>query len=113
VERSRHWTNQRLRSFVHHLNGCRCPRNGRTRRRDIRKGARLSLRYARFADIVTTRIVKDVVVDPALLVSFCDWMRSSAGRAMQLFTATASPFVICWRIWEKIPARLMRRTCGS
>ena len=68
-----------IEEFVHHLNRCRCPRYGRTHRRDIRKGARLFLRYARFADIVTTRIVEQVIVDPALLVSFCDWMRQQRG----------------------------------
>jgi hypothetical protein len=47
-----------IEEFVHHLNRCRCPRYGRTHRRDIRKDARLFLRYARFADIVTTRIVE-------------------------------------------------------
>ena len=52
-----------IEEFVHHLNRCRCPRYGRTHRRDIRKGARLFLRYARFADIVTTRIVQEVIVD--------------------------------------------------
>ena len=57
-----------IEEFVHHLNRCRCPRYGRTHMRDIRKGARLFLRYARFADIVTTRIVEEVIVDPALLV---------------------------------------------
>jgi len=68
-----------IEEFVHHLNRCRCPRYGRTHRRDIRKGARLFLRYARFADIVTTRIVEEAIVDPALLVSFCDWMRQQRG----------------------------------
>ncbi len=68
-----------IEEFAHHLNRCRCPRYGRTHRRDIRKGARLFLRYARFADIVTTRIVKEAIVDPALLVSFCDWMRQQRG----------------------------------
>lgn len=68
-----------IEEFVHHLNRCRCPRYGHTHRRDIRKGARLFLRYARFADIVTTRIVNEAIVDPALLVSFCDWMRQQRG----------------------------------
>ena len=45
-----------IEEFVHHLNRCRCPRYGRTHRRDIRKGARLFLRYARFADIVTPSV---------------------------------------------------------
>ncbi len=68
-----------IEEFVHHLNRCRCPRYGRTHTRDIRNGARLFLRYARFADIVTTRIVKEAIVNPPLLVSFCDWMRQQRG----------------------------------
>ncbi len=68
-----------LEEFVRHLNRCRCPRYGHTHTRDIRKGARLLLRYARFADIVTTRSVEAVNVDPPLLVSFCDWMRRQRG----------------------------------
>lgn len=70
---------QTIEEFVHHLNRCRCPRYGHTHRRDLRKGARLFLRYARFADIVTTRIVEEITLDPALLVSFCDWMRQQRG----------------------------------
>jgi len=68
-----------IEEFVRHLNRCRCPRYGRTHRRDIQKGARLFLRYARFADIVTTRIVEESIQDPALLRSFCDWMRRQRG----------------------------------
>jgi len=40
-----------IEEFVRHLNRCRCPRYGRTHRRDIRKGARLLLRYARFPEL--------------------------------------------------------------
>ena len=68
-----------IEEFVRHLNRCRCPRYGRTHTRDIRKGARLFLRYARFADIVTARSVEEVNVDPPLLVSFRDWMRRQRG----------------------------------
>ena len=68
-----------IEEFVHHLNRCRCPRYGHTHTRDIRKGAHLFLRYARFADVVTTRSVQEVNVDPPLLVSFCDWMRRQRG----------------------------------
>jgi integrase/recombinase XerD len=68
-----------IEEFVQHLNRCRCPRYGRTHRRDLRKGARLFLRYARFADLVTTRVVEEIIVDPALLVAFCGWMRQQRG----------------------------------
>ena len=68
-----------IEEFVQHLNRCRCPRFGRTHRLDLRKGARLFLRYARFADLVTTRAVQETAVDPILLVSFAEWMRQQRG----------------------------------
>ena len=68
-----------IEEFVQHLNRCRCPRYGHTNRRDLRKGARLFLRYARSADLVTTRVVEQVITDPDLLVSFCAWMRQQRG----------------------------------
>ena len=85
-----HWTGRKRRTmaaldetgieeFVQHLRHCRCPRYGHTHRRDLRKGARLFLRYARFADLVTTRVVEEVSSDPELLVSFCAWMRQQRG----------------------------------
>ena len=85
-----HWVNQQggtvptldermVEEFVGHLNRCRCPRYGHTHLRDLRNGAGLFLRYARFADLVTTRRVEEIVVDPDLLVSFCGWMRKQRG----------------------------------
>ena len=68
-----------IEEFVQHLNRCRCPRYSHTQRRDLRKGARLFLRYARFADLDTTRIVEEVISDPDLLVSFCAWMHQQRG----------------------------------
>ena len=47
--------------------------------KDIRKGALLFLRYARFADIVTTRGEEEIVVDPVLWVAFRGWMRQQRG----------------------------------
>jgi hypothetical protein len=49
-----------IEEFVEHLNRCRCARYGRTHRRDLRKGARLFLRYAQFGDLGTTRAVEEV-----------------------------------------------------
>jgi integrase/recombinase XerD len=68
-----------IEEFVQHLNRCRCPRYGHTDRRDLRKGAHLFLHYSRCADLVTTRVVEQVVADPDLLVSFCAWMRQQRG----------------------------------
>jgi integrase/recombinase XerD len=91
VEHLIHWIGRKSRTvatlnekgieaFVQHLNRCRCPGYGHTHRRDLRKGAHLFLRYARCADLVTTRAVEQVVVaDPNLLISFCAWMRQQRG----------------------------------
>jgi integrase/recombinase XerD len=68
-----------IEEFVQHLYRCRCPRYGQTHRRDLQKGARLFLRYARFADLITTRVVEKVTADPDLLVSFGTWMRQQRG----------------------------------
>lgn len=65
--------------FVHHLNRCRCPHYGHTHLRDLWRGARLFLRYVRFADIVATRAEVEPPVDAALLLSFRDWMRRQRG----------------------------------
>src|ERR1039457_4862563 len=62
-----------IEEFVQHLNRCRCRGYGRTHRRDLRKGARLFLRYARFGDLVTTRVVEEIIVDPDWLVWSVAW----------------------------------------
>lgn len=68
-----------IEEFVQHLNRCRCPQYGRTHWRDLRNGARLFLQYVRFADLVTNRVVESIILDPALLLSFCGWMRQQRG----------------------------------
>jgi len=68
-----------IEEFVQHLKRCRCPTFGRSNRKDLLRGAYLFLRHARFADIVTTRISEGRGTDPALLLSFCDWMRQQRG----------------------------------
>jgi integrase/recombinase XerD len=70
-----------IEEFVRHLNRCPCPRYGRIHRRDLRNGARVFLRYARFADLVSTRVVEEIIVDPALLVSFCGWSTATVSAA--------------------------------
>jgi hypothetical protein len=119
-----HWTGRKggtvatldermIEEFVRHLNRCRCPRYGRTNRRDIRKGAALFLRYARFADVVTTRGVREVIVDPVLLVAFHGWMRQQRGTC----DATLYNYSLHLRDLLKSlgedPARLMLTSCGN
>ena len=84
-----------IEEFVQHLNRCRCRGYGRTHRRDLRKGARLFLRYARFGDLVTTRVVEEIIVDPALLVSFCGWMRQQRGTCDATLYNYSPMCVIC------------------
>ena len=68
-----------IEEFVQHLNRCRCLQYGRTHWRDLRNSARLFLRYVRFADLMTNRVVEAIIVDPALLLSFL-WLDAPATR---------------------------------
>ena len=68
-----------IEEFVQHLNRCRCPQYGRTHWRELRNSARLFLRYVRLSDLVTNRVAEAIIVDPALLLSFCGWMRQQRG----------------------------------
>ena len=85
-----HWTGRRgiavtdleerfIGEFSHHLNRCRCPRYGRSHRREFEKGVRLFLRYLRRAGVLTTPIKEESIEEPALLVSFGRWMRQQRG----------------------------------
>jgi len=85
-----HWTSRTGRTiptlderaiekFAGHLKRCRCPRYGRTHREDLQNGAHLFLGYARAAGVLTTPIMEESITEPALLVSFCRWMRQQRG----------------------------------
>ena len=66
--------------FVGHLNRCRCPRFGDMHRRDLQRGARLFLGYARGTGIWTKRLSEETVAEPrALLTAFGHWMRQQRG----------------------------------
>jgi site-specific recombinase XerD len=62
--------------FARHLNGCRCPRYGRT---DLQKGVRLFFSYLRRAGVLTTSISEHALQDPPLFAEFCQWMRKQRG----------------------------------
>jgi integrase/recombinase XerD len=66
--------------FVGHLNRCRCPRFGDMHRRDLQRGARLFLGYARGTGIWTKRLSEETIAaPPALLTAFGRWMRQQRG----------------------------------
>ena len=66
--------------FVGHLNRCRCPRFGDMHRRDLQRGARVFLSYARGTGIWTKRLSEETVAEPpALLTAFGHWMRQLRG----------------------------------
>jgi site-specific recombinase XerD len=65
--------------FAHHLDRCQCPRFGRTHRLHLLNGARLFLCYLRRVGELTTSVTVPIVQDPALFVSFCQWMRQQRG----------------------------------
>ena len=68
-----------------------------------------------FADVVMTRAVEEIIVEPALLVSFRGWMRQ------QRATCDAALYNYSLHLrdlfkslgWEKIRAGLMLTRCGS
>jgi site-specific recombinase XerD len=62
--------------FARHLDRCQCPRYGHT---DLRNGARLFINYLRRADVLTTSISEQALEVPALIASFCLWMREQRG----------------------------------
>lgn len=85
-----HWTGRRrtpiatlderfVEDFVHHLDRCRCPRYGRTHQLDLQNGVRLFFGYLRRAGVLVAPITEESIEDPALLVSFCCWMRQQRG----------------------------------
>lgn len=65
--------------FAHHLDRCKCPRYGRTKRLDLLNGVRLFFSYLRRAGVLIASITEQTVQDPVLFASFCQWMREQRG----------------------------------
>ena len=69
-----------IEEFVGHLNRCRCPRFGGMHRRDLQRGARLFLGYARGTGISDEKsYLRRPFRPPALLAAFGHWMRQQRG----------------------------------
>lgn len=72
---------QLVESFILHLGRCRCSRySGRQRMSQI-NGVRLFIQHLRDSAIIRTRVVKAAIEEPALLVSFYQWMRRERGTS--------------------------------
>jgi integrase/recombinase XerD len=65
--------------FDDHLNGCQCPRYGRTHRLELLNGVRLFLEHLRVTGGIITAVDQPTAQDPVLLTAFCEWMRRQRG----------------------------------
>lgn len=70
-----------LKRFGDHLTRCHCGRYSRADRGDILTGARLFLRHSQGEDTAVIRMPAPVASSPALLESFCQWMREHRGAS--------------------------------
>jgi site-specific recombinase XerD len=69
-----------LRQFDKHLVRCRCPGFGHARR-DLLIGGRAFLRHLQEIGVTNASTIDPATQPPALLTSFCDWMRAQRGTA--------------------------------
>ncbi|GKT10963.1 site-specific integrase [Desulforhabdus sp. TSK] len=72
-------TEKLVERFDDHLNGCQCPRYGRTHRLELLNGVRLFLKCLRGAGAIATVVGQTTVPDPVLFTAFCEWMRKNRG----------------------------------
>ena len=70
-----------LKRFGDHLTRCRCGRYSCADRVDILTGARLFLRHSQGVDTAVIRLPDPADSKPALLESFCQWMREHRGSS--------------------------------
>lgn len=68
-----------LAQFDRHLVGCRCTGYGQSGRVNLVHGARLFVTYLEQTGVICASGTDPMVQDPALLTSFCDWMRRRRG----------------------------------
>jgi site-specific recombinase XerD len=65
--------------FARHLGRCQCPRYGRTHKLELQNGASLFVSYLRRVGVLVAPINRQTVEEPALFISFCQWMREQRG----------------------------------
>src|SRR5437667_3241604 len=70
-----------LKRFGDHLTRCRCGRYSCANRVNILTGARLFLRHSQGVDTAVIRLPDPADSKPALLESFCQWMREHRGSS--------------------------------
>jgi site-specific recombinase XerD len=90
AEHLAHWTRRKGKSittveervaqdFARHLDHCKCPGYGCCARPDLQSGVRVFLNYIRHTDVLRYRINPQIVQEPDLWTSFCQWMRQQRG----------------------------------
>src|SRR5215469_15932866 len=67
--------------FERHLSRCRCPHYGHADQWTVVRGAHMFVTYLRDTGSITPPSVKLPIHDPALLSTFCQWMRQQRGTS--------------------------------
>jgi site-specific recombinase XerD len=95
-----------LKRFGNHFKQCRCGRYCRCNRLRIVSGARLFLKHTQGIDMAARRLTADANSKPALLESFCRWMREHRGTSEPALCAYSLPLRQLIRCFGEDPAKL-------
>ena len=109
--------------FKRHLSRCRCPHYGHADQWTVVRGAHMFVTYLRDTGSITPPSVKLPIHDPALLSTFCQWMRQQRGTSdVTLYTYRIYIRELLQRLGEqpsRFDARRLRaflldksRSCG-
>jgi site-specific recombinase XerD len=98
-----------LERFGRHLTRCRCGRYSRIRPVDILAGARLFLRHSQGVAAPAVRVTEPADPAPALLESFCDWMREHRGTSERTLYNYGIPIRELIRRFGEDPSKLDAR----
>jgi integrase/recombinase XerD len=95
-----------LKRFGNHLKQCRCGRYCRCNRLRIVNGARLFLKHTQGIDMAARQLTAYANSKPALLESFCRWMREHRGTSELTLYAYSLPLRQLIRCFGEDPGRL-------
>lgn len=98
-----------LERFARHLTRCRCGRYSRAHPVNILTGARLFVRHAQGADTPAIRVAEPADPQPALLESFCEWMRKNRGTSERTLYNYGIPIRELIRRFGEDPSKLDAR----
>jgi integrase/recombinase XerD len=95
-----------LKRFGNHLKQCRCGRYCRCNRLRIVSGARLFLKHTQGIDMAARQLTAYANSKPALLESFCRWMREHRGTSELTLYAYSLPLRQLIRCFGEDPGKL-------